>query len=261
MKTNTNYFDWTERPGALLPQDSHQIIQHRYRRASRLAKGKTVLEVGCGSACGLTYIKQSADWAVGIEYCSKNIELIKSAYSDQLSVVNGDGQNLPFADKSFDVVFALAMIYYMDLDRFLQSAKRVLKPGAMLFFCTSNKDVPGFVPALFTTRYYSVPELRTKLEKNGFTCTFYGAFPSSASPLIVRKTRAFIKTMVKAVIRAIPGGARIWEKARLSGMGPLLPLPTDMETENLDAIEEIRLSPDKKNTCYRVIYVEAVRQQ
>lgn len=169
--------DQTERPGQLFCQDTHNIIKHRYEIAANLARNNRVLEVGAGHGIACRLLKKKAKHYIAGEYSDENISML-SARQIGSPVIQFDAHQLPFVKDSFDLIVTLAMIYYLDLNKFLSEARSVLKKGGKLFFCTSNKDVPGFVPSPYTTQYYSVPDLHRLLKQNGFSCEFYGVFPA-----------------------------------------------------------------------------------
>ncbi len=62
-----------------------------------------------------------------------------------INAVVCDAEQLPFPDASFDTVLASEMIYYLDHpEKFLQEAKRVLKPGGVLLLSSANNRVARF---------------------------------------------------------------------------------------------------------------------
>lgn len=164
------------------------------------------MEIGCGAGLGLPVLKRYAKNAVGGEYSAENIELLKKAGNDICPLLRLDAHKLPFGESSFDCVVAMAMVYYLDLPAFVAEVKRVLKPGGVLFFDSSNKDMPGFWPSPYIRRYYSVPELADLLEGIGYEVSFYGAF-AEAQGLFLRHVKAFIKDTIKRLVCLLPGGA------------------------------------------------------
>jgi len=167
---------------------------------------------------------------------------------------------MPFEYSSFDIVNALAIIYYLDIDKFLLEAKRVLSSNGLLFFCTSNKNVPGFVPSPFTTSYYSIDELRQLLEKHGYSSKFYGSFPKYNNFEFIQHIKAAIKNLLKYLVTLIPYGKKMWDRSRQKLLGGLRILPQnfdDLDYENdwKDDFNDLSdLSIDSK---HRVIYCVA----
>ena len=208
----------TEKPAELFSNDTHEIIYHRYNLAIELATNKRSLEIGAGSGLGFKLIANAASFAVAGEYCSDNRKMIK-AMIPNANIVGLNGEFIPFYDSSFDVIIALAMIYYMDFNIFIAESMRVLSSSGKLFFCTSNCNVPGFVPSPYTVKYYSIPDMRNKLIQGGFEPKFYGAFPAEGGGLVRRKIRAFIKKIAKLIVHSVPKGNVWWERKRESIIG------------------------------------------
>jgi len=101
-------------------------------------EGKKVLEVSCGHGGGASYLSRTQDPAsytgldlnaAGIRFCQKRHEL------PGLDFVQGDAENLPFPDESFDVVLNIeASHHYPHFPRFLAEVARVLRPGGHFLY-------------------------------------------------------------------------------------------------------------------------------
>lgn len=248
--------DQTECPGALFPLETHQIITHRYQFAGELAKGKSTLEIGCGAGMGLAYLNARASFLVGGEYSDENIQVIRQSGNDICALLRMDAHKLPFADNSFDVVVSMAMVYYLDMPEFLAEVRRVLNPDGVLFFDTSNKDMPGFWPSPYINRYYSVPELAAVLSDKGFSASFKGVFPAEES-LAKRKFSAFMKNVIKIPLMALPGGKDLWCKLRGQVQPERKELPNRIGDLDCSAVTVNNISDDKNDTRHKVVYVTA----
>jgi ubiquinone/menaquinone biosynthesis C-methylase UbiE len=256
---STEFFDETERPGQPFPVDTHMIIRDRYEFAAELAKGQRVLEIGCGAGFGLQHLASVAESLHAVEYSTENLELLRSNFGDNFAVAQADAHALPFAAGQFDLVIAMAMVYYLDMVRFLTEVHRVLSADGVLLFCTSNKDVPGFVTAPHTTGYFSVPELKRAVENAGFECQILGAFPAKGK-LSRRRVRAWIKNVIKIIVTKLPGGELVWRSLRQRTHVDVRPLPRCFtEMERPDATR-LLLETDRPDRTHRVIYAVSKRK-
>ncbi|MDT5101975.1 MAG: hypothetical protein QOC76_5712 [Mycobacterium sp.] len=116
--------------------------------------GLRVLEVGCGHGGGAAYLSRTlrpAGYtgldlnATGIEFCRQRHQL------SALEFVEGDAQNLPFPDQSFDAVINVeSSIHYPDFRRFLAEVARVLRPGGHLLYADGRfaPHIPDWEAAL-----------------------------------------------------------------------------------------------------------------
>jgi len=249
----------TEKPGQPFPLETHMIIRDRYDMAADLALGKRVLEVGCGAGMGLNYLAKSAESLHAIEYSGENIFALSRQDTKLVTLEQADAHFLPYKDGSFELVVALAMVYYLSLRDFLKEVHRVLAEDGVLFFCTSNKDVPGFCSAPFTTRYYSIPELAAILEAAGFEVEFHGVFPSQGAGWL-RRLRAVVKGILKSLVGVIPGGRELWRNLRDASLGVKEPLPASVEEMPVYPNIRPRLPTDSRDFEYRVIYVTAKKR-
>jgi ubiquinone/menaquinone biosynthesis C-methylase UbiE len=250
--------EFTEKVGELLPHDAHKIIKHRYQIAAKLSKEKIALEIGVGQGFGMQSIAKSASKYVGIEYSSENVAYLNQAQSEHV-IIQGDAHTMPFSNSEFQIINALAMIYYLDMERFLKEARRVLSIDGTLFFCTSNKDAPGFVKPPFTTIYYSIPELNNLLCKNGFEAEFFGSFAryEENEGKGLAKFKVFVKNIVKEIINIFPNGDNLWTSMRNRHLGGLKKLPKNINDIELDGPWESDLNALENtinNSQYRIIY-------
>ena len=246
----------TECPGLYAPIETQQIIRERYELASELVSNKRVLEVGPGCGWGLDYLSEFCSSIVGLEFCQENISAIINRLSSDVSIFPGDAHNMPFSEESFDIIIAMAMIYYLDLNLFLREACRVLTPDGLLFFCTSNKDVPGFCPAPGTNSYYSLPDLHKYLNNNGYVSSYYGSFPSKGNALI-RLVSSSIKNIVKYICQLTPIGKWLWKQFRTRYLGQHDVLPSRIVDMLASPYELKVLDPSFIDNTHRVIYIFA----
>jgi SAM-dependent methyltransferase len=106
-------------------------------------RGKRVLEVGCGAGTDLVRFAKSGAIVTGVDLSPSAIALARENFAQQglqADLREADGERLPFADNSFDLVYAHGVVQYTADDRRLvEECRRVLKPGATAIFQVYNR--------------------------------------------------------------------------------------------------------------------------
>lgn len=106
--------------------------------------GARVLDAGCGPAslwaANLDRIDPS--WRLTLVDASPGmIEAARAVLGDRADYAVASVEELPFADRSFDVVVANHMLYHVDdRPRALRELARVLEPGGVLHVSTNGDD-------------------------------------------------------------------------------------------------------------------------
>lgn len=126
------------------PNRGHIQLYHRVATQVDLT-GKRVLEVSCGHGGGASYLNRALNPAsytgldlnpAGIAFCQKRHDLAG------LDFVQGDAENLPFDDESFDVVLNVEASHcYPRVSRFLAEVVRVLRPGGHFLYADLRPSV------------------------------------------------------------------------------------------------------------------------
>lgn len=164
-----DYTTVTEITGYNVTSEQLQRMYTRYRFALDFCERQEVLEVACGSGQGLGYLARKAKRVVGGDYDEKIVKCAQDYFKDRIEIRQIDAHNLPFPDKSFDVVILYEAIYYLkEPEQFVSEARRVLRENGILIICTANKDWAGFNPSPYAYRYFSAPELYSLLIEKGF---------------------------------------------------------------------------------------------
>jgi ubiquinone/menaquinone biosynthesis C-methylase UbiE len=143
-------YGYEEDPPMGLPlsaSDEHNRfpIQLYHRTATQVdLNGKRVLEVGCGHGGGASYLIRALHPAsytgldlnpAGIAFCRKRHNLAG------LEFVQGDAENLPFPDQSFDAVINIESSHlYPRFPRFLTEVARVLRPGGHFLYADARSS-------------------------------------------------------------------------------------------------------------------------
>jgi ubiquinone/menaquinone biosynthesis C-methylase UbiE len=97
-------------------------------------RGRDVLELGCGAAQWSIALAGDGARSVGIDLSAKQLRHARRA-ARALPLVQGSAEELPFADRAFDVVFCdHGAMGFADPDRTVPEVSRVLRPGGRLVF-------------------------------------------------------------------------------------------------------------------------------
>jgi 2-polyprenyl-3-methyl-5-hydroxy-6-metoxy-1,4-benzoquinol methylase len=250
----------TDMPGQKATAEQLSRIFSRYHFARQYAEGKDVLDVGCGSGLGLTYIAEIARKVVGGDIDEKNVTVAKEICSKNKKVVvtSLNAHNLFFRDESFDLILLFEVIYHLDNpDRFLAEAHRVLRGNGILLISSVNKDWRDFHPSIFARRYYSVPELNDLLKNYFSNVEIYGAFMASYKN---RRDRAasYIKRAASRM-NIIPGSLKARVLLKRLFIGKLYTIPNKL-TQEMAAYEvPIPLDSSQPTDKFKIIYAVAYK--
>ena len=142
----------------------------RYLFASRLARGKRVLDVGSGDGYGAAEIATRATRVVAIDSAPETIGYAAAKYiRPNLTFLAATAQGLPFRDASFDLIVALEIIEHLKDHRLLlQEARRVLSASGQFVVSTPNREyyaesrrISG--PNPFHTHEFDIVEFTSEL--------------------------------------------------------------------------------------------------
>jgi SAM-dependent methyltransferase len=106
-------------------------------------RGQSVLEVGCGAGVDLARFAKGGATVTGVDLSSSAIDLARANLAQQLLTADlrvADAEQLPFADATFDFVFAHGVVQYTAHPRrLIDEVRRVLKPGGEAVFQVYNR--------------------------------------------------------------------------------------------------------------------------
>jgi ubiquinone/menaquinone biosynthesis C-methylase UbiE len=119
-----------------------------------------VLDVACGSGNStLPAARRAWGNAVGLDYVPALLERARErAAAERLDIdfIEGDAENLPFDDASFDVVIStFGAMFAPDQQRTADEMLRVCRPGGRIGMC--NWTPAGFVGQMFATTVKHAP--------------------------------------------------------------------------------------------------------
>jgi len=101
-------------------------------------RGKRVLDVGCGAGTDLVRFAKGGALVSGVDISPSAVALARQNFSQQdleADLREADGEHLPYADGTFDLVFAHGVVQYTPDSRALvEECRRVLKQGGDAIF-------------------------------------------------------------------------------------------------------------------------------
>jgi SAM-dependent methyltransferase len=253
MISTVDYASVTEVTGYNVTAEQIQRMFTRYQFASSYCAGKEVLEVACGTGQGLGYLARTAKRVVGGDYDGNIVKRAQDHYGDRLPIMRLDAHQLPFPDKSFDVVICFEAIYYLERpDAFVTEAHRVLRDGGVLIIGTANREWAGFNPSPYSHRYFSASELQELLSGARFSVETFADCPVSSGGMRDAVVSFIKQAAVK--LHLIPKTMKGKEKLKRLFMGKLRPLPPEV-TEGMSAYTSpVSIPSDLPVTQYKVIF-------
>ena len=164
----------------------------RYVDFAALA-GKDVLEVGCGSGIAVQLFAEAGARVTAVDLTPWAVETTRArldAFGLDGEVLEADGEELPFEDGSFDLVFSWGVIHHTtDMDRALAELVRVCRPGGTLVLMLYHRRSAFFVA------YRALARFLPLARRLGFH--FEGARAGEREGLIARHfTRAEVERML-----------------------------------------------------------------
>ncbi len=125
----------------VVPGDEHFIALEYATTLAKMLDCKSVLDVGAGTGRALNFIKSRlpAVRAVGVEPVP---ELAARTAADNIEIINGSGENLPFQDSEFDMVIATGVMHHIrEPNPVIREMTRVC--GKLLAVSDSNRFGQG----------------------------------------------------------------------------------------------------------------------
>ena len=106
-------------------------------------RGRRVIEVGCGAGVDLARFAKGGADVTGVDLALSAIDLARANFEQQ--GLRGefrvaDGEQLPFPDASYDLVYAHGVVQYTtNPQRLVDECRRVLRPGGEAVFQVYNR--------------------------------------------------------------------------------------------------------------------------
>jgi SAM-dependent methyltransferase len=252
--------DLTETTGIPLSREGADMMYTRYRVAAELARGKRVLELGCGAGQGFGLTASGAVSVVGGDFSSVLLRAARRHYGDRVPLARLSADHLPFRSAAFDVVLFFEASYYVgDMNRGFDEIVRVLAPGGAALIVNANPERPDFVRSPHSVHYHSADEFRAALGARGLQEQVEGAFPihpaaGDSSAFLAAPLRLARRTLdlLGLVPRTLRGRARL---KRLV-LGKLVTVPPELGPGfgQVHPRDRVPLGPARR---HKIIYVLA----
>ncbi len=139
LKDNRSYYDaFSERYEHGRESGYHALVDAlTVDLVLRYARGKDVIEVGCGTGLILKDVAREARRAMGVDLSAG---MLRRSRGRGLRVAQGDATSIPCASESFDVVCSFKVLPHVrDLRAALAEMTRLLRPGGHLILEFYNR--------------------------------------------------------------------------------------------------------------------------
>lgn len=113
------------------------------------SKPQSIADLGCGTGLLTEEIRKKYPRAriMGVDLAPGMIEAAR-AKDCATELVEADVESLPFKDHEFDLLVSSSSFQWMDMDKVIREARRVLKPGGQLIFSTFGEGTLAELQAL-----------------------------------------------------------------------------------------------------------------
>lgn len=163
----------SESPGTLAFYKT--LDEHRYRVHPRLhaavgfekTRGLRVLEIGCGCGSEAERFARAGAHYTAVDLTNAAVSITQRRFQlTQLEArfVQGDAENLPFADSSFDLVYSHGVLHHTpDTPRTIREVHRVLAPGGRAMIMLYYRNSFNYQVNLRVVRRLRAHLLKTEL--------------------------------------------------------------------------------------------------
>jgi len=185
------------------PPDSPFPLEYAFYLLGDI-RGKTVLDLGCGSGESLCVLVHRGARAIGIDISPELIELARRRLREgrvDADVRVGSAYDTELPDGSVDVVFCMSLIHHLDIPRVRDEMRRVLRPGGFVVlkepirFSKAYDRLRSWLPAQEDISEYEHPLTREE-------------FRTVQEEFTVEATRYLRLPFVPLVQRTLPGAGR-----------------------------------------------------
>jgi len=251
-----DYTTVTEVSGDEVSREQVQRLCNRYYWAERYCAGKDVLEVACGSGQSLGLLQGVSKTFEAGDMSDELLTLAKRHYGERVKVQKIDAHQMPFGDRSKDVILCFEAIYYLeDVTKFLCECQRVLRPGGVLLITSANKDLYDFNPSPYSHSYYGVVEMRDLFSRFGFATEFFGDTPLQDLSIRQRILRPIKKLVVQ--LGLVPKSMSGKKMLKRLVFGNLVQMPAEITDATCPRIHPDPIPSGIPATTHKVIFCKA----
>lgn len=252
----TDFLEVTEIVGDEVSQEQIQRLCNRYFWAGGFCKGEDVVEVACGTGQGLGYLNSVSKTFEAGDFSKPIIKIAKRQYKDRIAIKQFSADEMPYEDKSKDVIILFEAIYYLpSFAKFIEECKRVLKENGLLLIATANKDLYDFNPSPYAVEYYGVKELSKILNQAGFSTQFWGDTPVYGVSLIQKVLRPIKKIAVS--LKLIPKSMAAKKILKKFIFGNLIKMPAEITADTATLISPDKIDSFEPDRNHKVIFCAA----
>lgn len=180
-----------------------------YQFVSRVARGRTVLDVACGDGYGASILAETSAEVLAVDRDARTIANARARYPKaNLSFLAADLERLPgvIGGRTFDIVCSFQFIEHLaDQASFIAALRAFVRPGGIIAVSTPNRRMfPTFNP--YHVRELDQAELAALFARDFSDVQLFGVFGDQA----VLRYRASKQRLGKWILHADVLRARDW---------------------------------------------------
>jgi ubiquinone/menaquinone biosynthesis C-methylase UbiE len=163
--------------------------------------GARLLEVGCGMGTDLLQFARGGALCVGVDLTPRSIAITRqrfALYRERVDLLIGDGEQLPFASDTLDVVYSNGVLHHTpDTAGAIRELHRVLKPGGTAKVMIYHKNSLNYWGEMMLHRGVLRGELLRGKSPEEIMSRWVEYSEHGARPLVKAYTRAEAQEMFK----------------------------------------------------------------
>lgn len=182
-------------------------------------KGKRLLDLGCGMGDGAVYFALQGAQVTAVDISPGMVKVCQDLgrrfkVTRRLKASVAVGERLPYADKSFDLIYGNGVLHHLDLQVSGPEIARVLKPGGRAVFI---EPLP-YNPVIWAYRHMAAA-VRTEAEAplSYAQLRAFGAHFAAGQRQELHLTTLLTFLWFFFVERAHPSKVRYWKKLVVDG--------------------------------------------